>query len=273
MTYGLLWGMLATPASAQDHRGLRELVRQVVRNELVAARDDHTCWRYISEERDPNGHSREFEVVQTPAGRLKQWFGIDGRGLTASERESELGRIEKLVSDGRAQQKLLSDERQDAEHAKRMFELFPEAFDYTAGGEENGRLRLVFTPRASFTPPTREAQVFHAMAGTMWIDAASLRLAKIEGRLVEEVKFGWGLLGHLDRGGTFVVEQREVGPGHWDLTRIHVNMNGRALFFKAINVQQNERHSHFQRVDDAIDLASAAALLRHAPQPVLAANH
>ena len=32
--------------------------------------------------------------------------------------------------------------------------------------------------------------------------------------------FGWGFLGHLDRGGHFLVEQGEVVNGHWEVTRM-----------------------------------------------------
>jgi hypothetical protein len=41
------------------------------------------------------------------------------------------------------------------------------------------------------------------MEGTVWVDDKENRLAEISGRLIDEVKFGSGFLGHLDKGGTF----------------------------------------------------------------------
>jgi hypothetical protein len=41
------------------------------------------------------------------------------------------------------------------------------------------------------------------------------------------VKFGLGLLGHLDKGGHFEVRQAEVVPGHWDMTTMSVEMTGK----------------------------------------------
>lgn len=35
----------------------------------------------------------------------------------------------------------------------------------------------------------------------------------LNGHLMEDVKFGGGLLGHLDKGGKFEVRQTEVAPG------------------------------------------------------------
>jgi hypothetical protein len=38
-------------------------------------------------------------------------------------------------------------------------------------------------------------------------------------------------------------------------------MHGRALLFKTISVQQEERHQHFERVQDDLSMSDAAALL------------
>lgn len=64
-----------------------------------------------------------------------------------------------------------------------------------------------------------------------------------------------------DKGGAFRVKQAEVAPGHWDITLLHVNMHGRALFFKTISVQQDEMRSNFCRVPDNLTLPQAAEKL------------
>jgi hypothetical protein len=63
-----------------------------------------------------------------------------------------------------------------------------------------------------FKPPGREAQVFNAMQGNLWLDTKQSRLAGISGRLTREVKFAGGFLGHLDPGSTFEVKQAESCP-------------------------------------------------------------
>src|SRR5262249_20592564 len=87
------------------------------------------------------------------------------------------------------------------------------------------------------------------------------RLVRIRGRLTADVKFAGGLLGHLEKGGYFNVEQREIFPGQWDLTFMEVNMKGKALFFKTIDVQEKEYRSDFQMVSDGLTLAEAAEML------------
>ena len=74
------------------------------------------------------------------------------------------------------------------------------------------------------------------MEGEMWIDEKQERLAALNGHLMEDVKFGGGLLGRLNKGGKFGVMQAEVAPGHWDMTVMGVDMKGKVLLF-----QNNQR--------------------------------
>jgi hypothetical protein len=87
------------------------------------------------------------------------------------------------------------------------------------------------------------------------------RLAALNGHLMEDVKFGGGLLGHMNKGGKFGVKQAEVRPGHWDMTVMGVDMKGKILLFKTISVQQTENRSDFDRVPDDLTMAQAAELL------------
>ena len=91
-----------------------------------------------------------------------------------------------------------------------------------------------FRPNPAFHPTSHESEVFHYMEGTMLVDRKQHRLAALEGRLTSEVTFWRGVLGHMDKGGTFVVRQRNVGGGHWEMTSLDVQMDGKALFFKTI---------------------------------------
>jgi hypothetical protein len=67
----------------------------------------------------------------------------------------------------------------------------------------------------------------------MTVDTKQERLAGFNGHLMEDVKFGGGLLGHLDKGGKFEVRQTEEAPGQWEVTvLVVVDMKGKALLFR-----------------------------------------
>jgi hypothetical protein len=70
--------------------------------------------------------------------------------------------------------------------------------------------------------------------------------------------------------GRFEVRQTEVAPGQWEMTALLVDMKGKALLFKTIDVQQAESHGDFHRVPDDLTLAEAASILNG--QTVVADN-
>ena len=65
----------------------------------------------------------------------------------------------------------------------------------------------------------------------------------------------------VDKGGHFEVRQAEVVPGHWDMTTMNLEMTGRALLFKSIEVQKKENRRDFHQVSDDLTLTQAADLL------------
>ena len=76
-----------------------------------------------------------------------------------------------------------------------------------------------------------------------------------------EVKFWDGLLGHLDKGGTFTVKQRNVGGGHWEVTELNVQMSGKALLFKMIAVREKQLDWDFRSLPEHTTLKQAERLL------------
>lgn len=100
------------------------------------------------------------------------------------------------------------------------------------------------------------------MAGILVIDTKTNRLEEFRGRLTSSVKFGYGILGYLDGGGTFDVKQNNVADKHWDLTLLETNITGKELFFKSIAVREKLIESNYQRVSDDLTLEQAANMLK-----------
>jgi hypothetical protein len=168
------------------------------------------------------------------------------------------------------QRKLQQASNKKAEQAGRLFKILPEAFVFDYAGRQGDLVTLTFRPNPKFQPPSLEARVFHSMQGEMTVDIKQERLAALHGHLMEDVSFGGGLLGHLDKGGKFEVRQTEVAAGQWEMTTLGVDMKGKALLFKTIGVYETENHSDFQREPDDLTLAEAAGILNR--QIVVADN-
>ncbi|HEX8926774.1 MAG TPA: hypothetical protein VF786_13335, partial [Terriglobales bacterium] len=61
-----------------------------------------------------------------------------------------------------------------------------------------------------------------------------------DGTLFRDVTIGWGIIGHLDKGGRFFVEQNDVYGGHWNTTKMILHFTGRALIFKSIRIDETD---------------------------------
>ncbi len=238
-----------------------ELLRRVVNAELNAEASYHTHWTYVVNERQ-QGSEKVKLVIQTPAGEIDRLCLVNGRPVSTEQQRAEDKRIEALVHDPEQQRKKKRAQEEDNRRTERLFRMLPDAVIATYGNQKGDLVEILFAPNPNFHPSSHEAAVFHALEGRIWVNKAQARLVEIQGRLVNTVKFGGGLLGYLDKGGEFQVEQSEVATGHWEVTLMHIDMHGKALCFKTIGVQENETRSNFQRMEDNLTLAQAAAKLQ-----------
>jgi hypothetical protein len=249
------------PSSPANNQAVDVLVRDVVHNEIEAQLHDDSPWCYRERQQEDSKPEKTLEVCQTKDGELDRLLAIDGRELDSAQRQAEDEHLQKLTSHPeqlRAKQKR---EREDGEQARNMLRVFPEAFLFQCENEAGNLITFRFRPNPGFQPTTRASQVFHHMDGTLVLDTRQKRLVEINGRLTSEVRFGGGLLGHLDKNGTFVVKQSEVAEGHWDLVFMSVHMSGRALFFKTIAVSQQQTLSDYRPLPRDATLQQAADFL------------
>ena len=265
--------LLSPFAAAQSHSNLQlsaaDLVKAVIHSELNPSGITEVRWKYLLL-KEVDGKQETREVVETKLGSLERLIAIAGRPLTASQQRDETERILKLSHDADEQLKLEQTHKKDAEQCDAFLKMVPEAFLFEYAGESGSLTKLVFKPNPAFRPSSREGKVLHEMTGEIWIDAKQQRLVSINGHLVNEVKFAGGLLGHLEKGGQFAVKRTEIAPAQWEVTEMAVNMQGKALLFKTISVQQKELHRNFERVPDDLTIADAAAILLK--QSLISAN-
>jgi len=256
----ILLGVPARPQSVPNPPvSANDLVRRVVTNELTF-QDDHTNWMYRLE-KEQYGKKQVEEIVETKEGSLSRLLSVNGLPLTPKQQMEEDERVRELMASRSAQQKVRRSLDAETLQGRRLFKMLPDAFVFSYAGGDGKLVKLSFRPNPSFRAPSLEARVFHDMEGEMWVDCKQERLAGFDGRLTQAVKFGFGLVGHLDKGGHFEVRQAEVVPGHWDMTTLSLEMTGRALLFASIGVQKKENHQDFHRVPDDLTLTQAADIL------------
>lgn len=238
----------------------KSLVRAVVRNELQAQQTDQTRWRYISRER--LGKSDIIrDVIETRDASLSRVIAEDSHDLTTEQQVRQTERLRQLLQNPSEIKRQEREQEQDEQKEQQLLAMMPDGFLYEFRWRDGRDIGLHFRPNPRFRPPTREAEVFHAMEGTLCVDESGKRLKELQGRLMRDIVFGWGILGRLYKGGVFDVRQEEVSAGHWELTLIDVHITGKALFFKTIGEQQHEERSDFREVPGNLSLAQAVEML------------
>lgn len=238
----------------------QQLVRETVQNELNSSKNDSSLWRF-RKITVKDGKKQMYDVIETKNGEIERLLAVNGKPLSAEQRRAENERIRKLSTDSDEQEKRAKTQKDDGDKETELLKMLPDALTYQYAGKRGDMIRLTFKPNPRFHASTHEAEVFHHMAGVMLINSRNKRLAGLSGKLITEVKFGGGILGHLNKGGTFEVKQGEVARGHWDMTLLDTELTGKELFFKTISVREKTTESNYSRVPANITVEQAAQML------------
>jgi len=249
----LAWIAVVLVSAMSEAQQPKEIAEQAVKTELAADDADHSLWLYYGTDRKPGGEVAQWEA-QTHQGVLDRVLEENGHRLTPEEQRS---RMDRFIRDSGARAKQRHNGQEDDNKARRMLTMLPDAFIWTKVKQEGTTTQLHFRPNPDFHPPTWEARAFATMEGDMVIDDTAHRIVSLNGKLIKDVKFGWGILGTLKAGGSFSVERRLVGGGIWQITETHVHIQGHALIFHTISEEEDEVKSKFEELPSDISLEDA----------------
>ncbi len=200
-------------------------------------------------------------VIETPEGRADRIVFFNDEPLSPDHQARQQHRLEKLLSDRDAVKSDLKDQKAETQHRIRMVKAFPKAFFFDFAGREKGLLRFDFRPDPEFSPKDREAQMYRGMEGTVWIEPEQERIVQIQGKLVKDVTFGWGIFGRLNKGGIYEIAQTQLSPGTWRITALNVDVKGRTFLVDTFRFLRKETSSRFQPVSSAMTYQAAVKAL------------
>jgi hypothetical protein len=235
--------------------GADHALRTAMESELRAEKADKSVWKY-TDRNEEAGKRTTAHAIETPQGELRRLVSVNGQPLSHDADQKECDRIRRFVNDPDLQAKAHKSDAHDDAQAEAFLRMLPDAFIWTPAGETPETVTLRYRPNPNFRPPTLEARVLAVMAGQMVIAKQGNRIQSLSGKLTQDVKFLWGMVGRMNQGGTFDVERRQVAPGHWAITENHVHIGGHALF-KSIGQESDEVKTDWVPSEDRT-LAAAA---------------
>jgi hypothetical protein len=242
-----------------------QLVREVVYNELQD-HEQHGYWRYWIDRHSEAGETLE-QQIETARGPVTLLALTNGQPPNQQARTEEQQRIRVLLNSPEEQNRHMRQYRQDEDRIGQIVALLPDAFLFDYDSSEDGCYRLRFRPNPDYAAHSIEARILHAMSGTIWIDARYKHLARLDGRIDQNVDFGYGVLGRLYKGGWFQLQRVRVGPDDWKTANLEMHMNVRALLVTSFARETSERRGGFAPVPPGTSLAEGLDLLERTPPP------
>ena len=271
------------------------LVRRAVAKRLAADAHPRPV-RFVFHKQDER---RDFtqKIIETPQGDVALTIAASGRPLGPVARQAQIDRLNNLAAHPDLQDHRRKREQQDAARIDKLLRELPDAFLYHEDSVVSCTVtelpfvpipgdsmpppaalapaaqcyHLTFTPNPRFDPPDAESKILTGMAGEVWIDASRERLVRLRAHVIADVEFGWGIIGRLDKGGTISLEQTDVGDDNWQLTRMMLNLTGKALLVKTLSFRITEEMSRFSPVPADLDYRKAIQMLL-AEQPPAASQ-
>jgi len=266
---------------AQDAVSAIELVRATVASEVAASNNSSTKYMFCDRKTGPQGSQTRI-YVETRQAMAGMTTAYNDKPLTPQQLQSEEGRLAGIADNPQQLARRQRQEKDEADRTLRIVKALPDAFLYDYDGAETGTatlgkpgermVRLKFRPNPAYHAPSHVEDVLVGMQGFLLIDSVEHRIARIDGTLFQEVSFGWGILGHLDKGGHFLVDQRDVGDNTWEVSRMSLSFTGKILLIKNLSMKSDEVFSDFRRVPDNTTFAQGVEMLK-AERVKLAENH
>jgi hypothetical protein len=239
------------------------LVSRALSAELKAAQDSGHPMQYRLRKSTPRLASTK-KIVETRDGAVARLLSINDSPPSPADRQKDEARLDALLADPSRQRKRKQNEQDDTGRALKVLRALPKAFLYRDAGPVAGTPtieRYTFTPNPRFNPSDLELLALTALTGELWIDSSHERIVRLEGHLQQDVDFGWGILGRLNKGGSILLEQADVGSDQWRIVRFKMVMSGR-VFIKTRNFDTTEEQTQFSPVPVGMTYQQAIQLLR-----------
>ena len=205
------------------------------------------------------------DILETRDGDVARLVSLWDKPLSQADEQAEQARLDALLNDPSRQRHRKQGEEGDLGIVLKLLRMLPDAYLYQyagAGAGPAGRVeKFSFRPNPNFSPPDLETQALKAMTGEIWIDAAQERVTRLEGHLQQDTDYGWGILGKLDKGGSIMIEQADMGGRQWRIARFQMKMNLRILF-KTKNIDTAEEMTEYTPVPSGLGYQDAIRLLR-----------
>jgi len=243
--------------SSSDNAG--DIVRRSVANTNA---DWAAAPQYDFTERDivtqhGNRTTKTFQVTMIDGSPYNKLIAVNGQPLSSGQ-EQQQEQKSAAEADRRSHESPSARQRRIAEYQKErrqdhaLMSEMVNAFDFKLTGEEtiNGRRCFVLdaTPKAGYTPSSRETKVLTGMRGRMWVDTQAFQWVKVHAEVFRPVTFGF-FFAKVKPGTQFDLEDKPVTGNLWLPSHFSMAINARVLVASRHSTD-DETYSNYHAATD-----------------------
>ncbi len=256
---GFVFGTVALWASSPEARDIMSRSVRVTEANWKQAPDYSFTRTEIKSKRDSMPAQNRYEVLMIEGSPYLKLIAQDGRPLSSAEAQEQEQKYQREVSkrqheSPRERRKRIEKYNEDRDRDHNLLMELCEAFDYSVTGQQivNGREVWILhgTPKPGYVPKSREAKVLAGMEVTFWIDKKTYQWPRIEAEVKSPVSF-YGLIGKVNPGTRFLLEQQPVGPNLWLPKHFKMQVSATALGFFNQDSSSDETYTNYRRTGDA----------------------
>jgi len=263
----------ALPLRAQGAEPLPDVktVAAEVRKRLMSDRELQSQYTFTERREEiqvsklgkvTKGPVKTYEVYPSPepGNTYKRLIAVDGVPLPSAELEKQdrVHRDDVLREAAKRQHESPTErekrERREAqERAEReaMLDEIFQAYDIRLAGRDvvDGHPALIalLEPKPHYQPRTDAGELMTKVRARVWISDNEYQVIKGEGEAIDDVTYGWGIVGRLYKGSRAVFERRKVNGEVLLPSRQTFTANGRALLFRRFTVDSVTTFSDYKK--------------------------
>lgn len=265
---GFVFGSVAVwgSSSSEAHDIMSRSVRVTEANWRQAPNYSFTRTE-IKSKHDSAAVQNRYEVLMIEGSPYLKLIAQDGHALSGAEAQEQEQKLQREVSkrqheSPRERRKRIEKYTEDRTRDHNLLMELCEAFEYSVAGQQmlNGRDVWVLhgTPKPSYVPKSREAKVLAGMEVTFWIDKKTYQWPRIEAEVKAPVAI-YGLIGKVNPGTKFLLEQEAVSPNLWLPKHFKMQVSATALGFINQDSSSDETYTNYRRTGEETAAAGSVS--------------
>ncbi len=145
----------------------------------------------------------------------------------------------------------LAKETEEEQKEQDTIDELMQIYEYSMLGREtidgHSTILLRFTPVHGYKPKTDDGKMLKKFRGRAWFSEQDYQLVQVEVELIENIRFGLGLVARLHKGAQLVFKRRRINNEIWLPAEAYAAGSARVLLLKVFRIEAVSEFSDYKK--------------------------